>query len=437
MKLKDIRSKFYLDEHHAMERFALLFLATIAIMTMIFAGSVFAADRQDSGRLQTVAVYNGNAQFSKSGASITVEDLYVSKDRKRAFLLLHSKDKDSLSMQASKYQAFVTGVDWSTKQLGALQAKIAGGIYVFGTSGYLGVYLIDEAKFPLQVMDLVLRNGAQLRKDDDAGQASAKDFAADSNKRFDQAEFYINPAASEAKHLKLLDGETIPGPEKLYSHMIIGPEEKELRKTLQDRVDDLRVKLNVISEIEDRIRDLGVIVPDRPKYIEGDRVVGQGPKQRFEPGSVNEGGYNFDWQDHSVVNGGFLDAEIRQVAGRLRVEGSRLADDINENVDPNRFFTYQKQVRERVGRKAMGYPAFDWMMDNGDSLASISGSDVGTYNDIQNTCDELPQAWQDYMTAKFEYQNNMLESVLGLELEYRQAGKVTTINDALDAVVVW
>ena len=94
----------------------------------------------DDQMLASRAVYTTDATFSRTNQTSKVVGVFTNSDKTRGMVLIKFADGVNISSSASDYKVFTTASNLK-KGKEDLASKPAGSIYVFGTSGYIGLYL--------------------------------------------------------------------------------------------------------------------------------------------------------------------------------------------------------------------------------------------------------------------------------------------------------
>ena len=194
---KALGARFKLDSHHAIERFGVFFGAIALSFVVIFSATGVSAYANNQEALSSKALYTPTFKTSKTDISGDVPGIFVNADRTRAMVLMSFKDTTKVSANAQDYRGFLTGSSRGLNQE-SLQTKVAGSVYVFGSTGYMGVMLDSDKPFNPQIMNLTMRANTELVYKD-GGASTDKDLPADGSfQKFDQWRVFFNPGGSEA-----------------------------------------------------------------------------------------------------------------------------------------------------------------------------------------------------------------------------------------------
>lgn len=142
-KLQNFANKYKLDKHHTIERFGVVSAAMLVTGTLVIGGGLVAAHNATSSDLTTVASYTSSFSASRTQVEGDVENVYRSPDGKRAMVMMRFKEEGTMSSDASSYQVYVTGIKDGDPNGSPTKVNttMAGSIYSFGDTGYLGVLL--------------------------------------------------------------------------------------------------------------------------------------------------------------------------------------------------------------------------------------------------------------------------------------------------------
>lgn len=410
-KIKD-RFDWLFSSHYKMERFGVTFVALMLCMATLL-GTIFARKAAlDKETLGNNVVYTTSFSTSLSGNKGQVLSVMCDDARTQAFILIKFEDMSTVITDAREYQIFLTGTNLhSTKE--TLLCAPAASIFMFGSTGYMGIYLVDAAGFPSQILDLTVRCNrlaAPLR-----GDVPAYEDASFS--KFDQFRIYLNPGAADYVSATFLNERKLDAYE-IYRTGVVDAQEAAARETLTADMESMMAQLQLIDEYRYRVEEQDdVIVPPAPVEISGDLVVkADDGGYVFTPTYVVPGGYDFDWF-HGSVESGYLHG----------VTPANMTD-----------LQYLTRQREAVAKSAvLPTESLSWIRMDGTTVnlntsATLSASEVKTQQDIQ----ALIQAWQSYFEMKCQYQTTDLESLLVLEYNAKDVSRNYTVN-AADNITLW
>lgn len=386
------------SRHRRMETFAVSFGILIFGILVVTVISFAMFIQQQNNTLSSKAIYTTDFSTSKTNISGTVVGVYASEDRTKAFILMKFDDVKSISTNANNYQVFMTGIN-GQKRRETLKSSPAGSVYVFGNSGYMGIYLVNNEGFPTQILDIVVRANAELvKKSDNASNEYAND---ESFSNYDQFRIYANPGATDATVLKCLSNGNAPTVKDLYNEAVVTNQEAAIRKDLYADLDDMITAQANIKEYTDRLTAQdGVQVPAQPDSINGDSVAKlKDGTYAYDFKSVVPGGYNFEWQNRYVADG-YLKGLYEQLGDPTMTSDALFA----------------KMNKEAQLTKSGVDTSIQWRLTDGTLLDDLkSGSNSGRYQQIYADTEGLVTAWQNYYSAKEKYQRTDLGRLLDLE----------------------
>ena len=163
-KFQEFANKYKLDKHHTIERFGVMSAAMLVTGTLVIGGGLVAAHNATTNDLTTVASYTSTFSASRTEVEGDVENVYRSPDGKRAMVMMRFKEDGVMSSDASSYQVYVSGIKDGDPEGGPDKVKttMAGSIYAFGDTGYLGVMLESDEPFEPQLLNLTVRANDEL-----------------------------------------------------------------------------------------------------------------------------------------------------------------------------------------------------------------------------------------------------------------------------------
>ena len=395
-----LMEKLKLGPHYRMERFSLLFCVMVVGILVTTVSCFVAHVQTQNTTLGEQAIYSTEFETSKTGVSGKVIDVYSSEDKAKTLLLLKFDDTKVVSTNADNYQMFLTGASVEQNKQ-TLDGIPSGSIYMFGNTGYMGIYLVNKDGFGPQILDLVVRCNSELQTN--ASEDVDKEVEDKSFVDYDQFRVYFNPGASKAKHLDCLDGSKAPSIKDFYNEAVITPQEDEIHALLETQVNNMRVSLNQIHEYEERLKTEGITVPAEPSVIAGDKVItNDDGSYTYKPATVLPGGYDLDWQ-HKSVTDGFIKGLIEKT------------DSPNMTVDQY-FAMMTREADADASGNQLDTNDIEWQLNDGTLISSLSGGKSSRYTKYMEMCNDLTNAWRTYYNQKVDYQREMLGSLLDLEV---------------------
>lgn len=433
--MRELLSKLKIDKYHKIERFGIIFATLLSLMLIVTISISIGYKNEQGSQLNEQALFTRSFSTSLSGVNGTVHEVYTNEANTKAFLLLEFDETTKISVDANEYQMFLLGssMDFSETDL---KIEPKGTIYMFGSTGYMGVYLDSPEGFDKQILNLVIRNNKPLVSvADSVAEAAVETYGDTSFGKFDQLSIYFNPAGKEAVVSDLLNSDNPLLVSDMYEAFITRPQEMVIREQLHNELLTLKSDLDTIKEYSDRIINGNIELPDAPELIRGDsiKIVEVDSKTDsteeadvlpdilyLQADHVVPGGFDFNWQDGSVKDGYLYD----------------LAD--KANMQPLDFLEYKSTENViDLGVEPFSTSKTEWYRSDG-SVFTISSNnpnasslDISVSNDIAS----LQQAWNTYYTNKTLHQKTSLKQLLMLELDVISSDATFTMNNSEDVLL--
>ena len=131
------------SKHKSIERFISVFLVLCICMGVCVASIVYKKSRFDAETLTSQAVYTTEVLTSRSQVKGDVVSVLSNKEQTKSFVLLKMESMENLSTNADDYKLFVAGSN-SGGTYSGIKSQPSGGIYVFGSTGYIGFVVVGE-----------------------------------------------------------------------------------------------------------------------------------------------------------------------------------------------------------------------------------------------------------------------------------------------------
>lgn len=424
-KMRAFFARFQFNSHYAIERAGWVTSFILVSFLVLTATAFYYSGQKANQLLGSRAMYTTKFTSSKTKNAGEVVNIYTDKSHKRAMVLMKFDNPATMSAAAKDYQGFITGSNLAG-EFHPLKNKPAGSVFMFGSTGYMGVYINDSQGIKSGIMALTMRANSQLVAQDPDSPAAASDEAVvgaggTSFEKYDQWRVFFNPGASGTKHLSALDAST-PKIKDMYAQMIVAPQEKEIREKLDADLVQLKADLAGIADYTRRVtttnlNGLYVRAPKVPEAIDGDSVAGQaayGSKPStltLKTAHPAPNGFSFDWRAGSVEKG-YLDGIVPQ----------------GQN-----YLTWVPRHMQSNGT-SIDVTSLKWTMSDGTPLADQTSTDVGPLQQINANITLLTTAYQTYFNHKQQYEVNDLGSLLNLEMSLRDVVQNNTINDSKTAI---
>lgn len=425
------------DSHYKIERFGIKLLFGGVVLGGLFGYGLYNYHAAMTATNNQTAKYTTEFDTSRSKVSGHVVGIYGNKDHTKAFVLMRAAHSGNLPGDAKEFQFFLGG---SNPQLGysKLTSKPAGAFYMFGSTGYMGFYLVNKAGFKSQVLNLIGRINRPVAELSAPDKGTTGTF-----RKYDQFQIFFNPGATHVKNLPALDEKGAPSIAKLYNGLLLAKKEKAARKALNQDLAKMDVYRRQIQDRRHRLILDKVKPLPGPKYLQGDKIVNKHGQLYLKTKEVVPGGFNFDWQDGSVMSG-YLNKIYAQkglpantdpdefLMDQERKQDASDSDNSTsvESEDDNYMNTAPDDTKWRLfnGKPAIADTISDDDNDNGDE--NTSGAKASKQAQINNDIQLLENAWDNYIKWKQQYQTQDLEQLLQLESTYSQVDDISMINDS-------
>lgn len=260
------------SRHYGTERFFIMIALCFVVLVGLFGYGGYIQHENNRQWISETAVYTPQYTWSRTGSTGSVEGMFTDTSRSAIFLLLKN-DGSTVSATARSYQVYMKGRDE------ALQNNPTLTVFVYGPTGYVGLYFKDTAGFRNQVYSLIIRN-------DSAASENANEGTFDKNAERDQSfidhnqiRLYLNFGASEVQVAPVMDIPNVT-PLQLFMDMParIGTDEGAASKFsrnctgAQETLSEMVQTYITIKQDRDNLEQNGVTVPDLPYYIANDRI---------------------------------------------------------------------------------------------------------------------------------------------------------------------
>lgn len=443
--MNNFLSKFKLDSHHVIERFGIFVLALTIVTSILMTTIVVTKVKTDAETMTDKAIYTTSFNTSLSKVSGTVEGAYRNKSMTDFFLLLKFEDVSKISSDANDYQLFLTACDLSGN-LQSLKSTPAAMIYMFGSSGYMGLHFVNKDGFPLQIYHLTVRcNDSYVSK-------SVEDTTEESDKSsdvsFDDHDQFVvnfNPGGADAETVSFLDDEEMSMYDVFYTTVIKDKEDAQ-RKVLKTDLANMYSSLAQIRRYSQTLesdskdsRGNYIVAPELPSVIRSDCVVAKKDGETlirdrdmwkssddevikednvtyyFDTDYVVPQGFDFDWQD-STIKDGYL-KYLCPDGDYVKYFNDKAAE---VTTDKDTMTTADVKLYYKNGTE------FKY-----DSSKNTTNRESKLNTDVQNLFTE----WQNYYNLKKAYQTTDLQALLNLELDTIDASNSWTRTDGTTTVL--
>lgn len=401
------------SSHFKMERFGVTFGVLVLLMAILLSTIYARKVSIEKANMSNIVQYTTTFASSLAKSTGKVVDVFCNDSHTECFVLLKYDDMSTVVTDASQYHLFITAADQNMYKA-ELESMPSATIYMFGMSGYMGIYLVDMGGFPSQILDIVVR----CNKLTGVMPTDIPNYEDKSFNEYDQFRFYINPGAADYTPANFMNMGRMTVSE-IYDAMVVKFQEEALRDDLTQALDDMEAQLSLIDEYTQRISAAGIIVPPAPMQIRGDSVVmtEEGRKVLITDYLV-QGGYNFDWY-HGSVKAGYASTVLAGVE------------------DETSILHYIATQRKNAESERLNVETGEWLYTDGSSFDTAAMTvQSEAIKSIQSNIDSLKTAWQDYFTLKRNYQSTLMEELLILEQNLFDTSVNYTVN-ATDVRTLW
>lgn len=413
--------------HFKMQIFGVAVLALLLVFFLNFMTIIVSHSKQVNEYMKSNVKFTSSYQMSLSGVRGSVNDIYIDKSKTQCFVLLNMGDVSNLTMNASNYQVMITDTNTDGVREDVPDEKISGQIYVFGSTGLMGIYLKSDVPFENNMKQLTLRSYTKFT-------SGTKPYfrKSASDAEYDQCHIYFNPGGTNAQTIEFLethvDG-TDFNPTDVYRQVKTVTKETEYRTTILETYQELETKMNQIVEYRTRLSEnYKILVPDLPMWLTGDYFKNiqvkddegniLGSYKRFMPATITPGGTDFDWFNGSILKGYFALVPDAQ--------GMSIRD-----------YIYSLQS-DKASRKIDETKITEWLYADGTAVLLKADSTTTTYEQtVMSDIKLYEKAVSDYITLKSKYQSEYLPNLLLLELDSGSIGETYTVRGDENAIVLY
>lgn len=427
MAVSTIKAIWQNRRHFKMQMFGVAVLAVVAIFIANLVSIKITYNKKLDNYLSSVSKYTTSFQMSLSGVTGTVNNVYVDSEGKQAFILMKLSGTSSLAMNAKNYQVLLTNVNRDGSNAGRPEEQITGEIYMFGSSGLIGLYFRSDIPFENQLKQVTLRSYTKYTSNSKSYiSMSSTDY------QYDQCHLYFNPGASDASTIAFLENHEAGvdfNPVEIHRQVNTVSEEIEIREKILTFYDDLTMCMNQIKEYRSRLSsNYNVEVPALPEYISGDYFDGidiydsegnvTGTYTKYIPATILPGGTEYNWYIGSVQKGYF-----NLVANAQNMTIPEYIDALNAD-SASRSYSY-KSVKE-------------WFYTDGTAVKSEFNNTSTSYEkEVWSNIEKYEDILTEYITLKKQYQTDYLPELLLLEYKSAGVGLAYTVRNDENAVLLY
>ena len=371
----------------------------------------------DSNTLSSRAIYTTEAVFSRTNQVGKVVGVYTNEDKTRGMVLIKFDDGVNISSSASDYKVFTTASNLK-KGKENISSKPEGSVYVFGTSGYIGLYFVNNAGFESQIFKSTIRMEKEFKTVDDKV-VKGKELSGESYSKYDQADFYYNLGASQATKLNTLANADF-SVQDFYVEALGTKVNNDKVAQIDERLNRMSKLMLQIREMKSRLESISIdntklVVADIPNEIKSDNFSGSGEDILYSTDYVYPGGLNFNIKDVDLKTGYFKS-----------INNNKLNPD---NLSLSRFLVKLKKDQENSSYMSKFEPK--WTMSDGSTLEDFVkniGVDNAAVSSMNDNIQTYVKLINDYLTDKIAYQTGDLRDLLSLDIVLENA--TTNVDSA-------
>lgn len=406
-----------MNKHKKIERFMFSFFSILIPLILMSFVSIYNKFGVDKNTLSSRAVYTTEAVFSRTNQTGKVVGVYTNEEKTRGMVLIKFDNGVNISSSASDYKVFTTASNLKRGKEN-LSSKPEGSVYVFGTSGYIGLYFVNNAGFESQIFKSTIRMEKEFKTVDEKV-VKGKEVSGESYSKYDQADFYYNLGASQATKLTTLENADF-SVQDFYVEALGTKVNNDKVAQINERLNRMSKLMLQIREMKSRLESTSVdntklVVPDIPNEIKSDNFSGSGDSILYTTDYVYPGGLNFNVKDVDLKTGYFKS-----------INNSKINPD---NLSVSRFLVKLKNEQSNATYLSKYEPK--WTMSDGSKLEDfvknigVDNAAVSSMNDNIQTYVNLVNA---YLTDKIAYQTGDLRDLLSLDISLENA--TTNVDSA-------
>ena len=437
---------FLFSRHYAIERFGVVFIILSLLMSSLTISIVWRKKQADKELASNKVLYSYSMTMSKTGAHAEIIKFMVDKTRTHGFLLFKFDEEamDLISIDAKDYKIFISSAKNDFKYDKPGNNQPAGRLFVFGQTGYMGLYLVNSQPWDSHMMNIVIRNTKDYSGQEvDDSKVTDKTFA-----WYDQGSIYLNPGGKNAEHVAFLDKKL--NLMDMYKQSVIYDREAEIKDVLKNDLVEMDKLYRNAGWYMDRLTSgqdgAALANPGFPELIVNDKIIVKSDGKEltwddeangwlddtgqvynrdslvyyYEPTTVFPGGYSFNWQDVSIDTGWI--------------------DDLRGNVSIESYLN--SQAERRKTEHISDDLTRNWTYTDGTEFIPVLTGSTGnaidpTTEHLSKDIERLNKAWSDYVSLKRQYEEEDLLSLLYLEREVNNVVNSFTINESKDLVTLW
>lgn len=421
------KERLFLTKHQKMEQFSIAFLCLSISAVLMLCLGLYQSFVHDQSVISDKAMFNTRFKTSKTNTSGKVVGVYSNTNKTKTMVMLKFEDTDRISIDANNYNMFVTAADVSGNMHRIKSAPI-GSVYVFGDTGYVGLYLVNNAGFDKQILQITVRANLELVKqlaNQSQGDEKKKD---QSFEKFDQFNVYCNPGAEKAITISALNTDGMPDASEVYRDTVGSMKLEELKLETKASMSELEIGLNKVKEHTKRMENNNIEFPELSRMVVGDVISHTGKKSdikfdyKFETNA--KGALEFDWQNNTFKEG-FIKPAMQNYK--------------DSTITSTKDFLMTQALDAKENKTNLQLDIRSWKLTDGRVIEDLNTTDVvnDEYTQINKVCQDYVTVLSDYYRDKINFQTKQLRKFLQLESEVKDINELCTIHQGDDVLKVY
>lgn len=434
--MESLKNKLFMGKHQKMERFSALFLILTFALIIVTSVGFKQNNTRNNNLISEKAMFNTQFKTSKTKTDGLVTGIYTNKSHTKSLVMLRFSDINKISTNANNYNFYVTSADVAGNPK-RISHEPSGGVYVFGDTGYVGLYLVNNAGFDRQVLHLTVRANLELSladiPDDDENKENKEKSKDASFDKYDQFDVFCNPGGREAIDIAALESEGTPDAAELYRDIVADGEVKYAQKENKKTLKEIEIALNKVNEHANRVNKLGVSIPELPPEVVGDMITHESLDGKKDSDDVIydyktqtdfKGALNFEWQGKTIQDG-FLKEAMRNYNGLTSLTGKE--------------FLVAQALDAKENNSTLNLRVSEWKMKDGrlieDLNTGVAANDE--YVSISKACQDYALVLDEYYKLKLKYQTEGLAQFIRSEVTLGTISDLQTFHSGDGVVEVY
>lgn len=415
MAIKDNLAMVWRNRRHfKMQIFGVMVLFTVTVFVINLITINVNYKKKLAAYMLSNVQYTSAFQMSLSGVRGSVDKIYIDSTKTQCFVLMSLRNTNSLTTTANSYQVLLTNVNNDGASIGKPEENIRGEIYMFGSTGIVGLYFKSDIPFENELKEIVLRSYSKFTSNT---QPYYKKSSTDA--QYDQCHIYFNPGGNNSKSIAFLENH-VDGTEfdltEIYRQVNSVNEEIKIRGQILQCYTDMRAAMRKIGEYGKRLaNDYNIDIPELPKYIANDKFdtiklydstgAEAGSYDKFVPATIVPGGTDYDWYVGSVLKGYY-----------------NLVPNTKKKTEPEYI---NSLLDDKNTRAKPDIKTDEWHYTDGSEVI-LEGNLTPYGREVANNIKLYQDQLAEYLKLKTSYQTEYLPDLLNLE--YNSANTVVSYS---------